>query len=184
MAITTIYKAHTLNPGKLFRETIRFFRKALAFVISVVDSEWDGIDDLDELHRKNDAEHLIHVKRSNDAEHDFDARFPKMPSYFRCPVIAQAIGTVYSRRSRFPDAYDPAKRAMPVFYDCYRSSCAAMLAGESDTVRLKLFDGQECIGRMWSSNIRMRSTWAGTGAIIRPRRQSCARTRKDLLSGS
>ena len=81
----------------------------------------------DKKRRFNHAEHLVHGTKKNRAVHDFDSRFPKMPSYLRRSAITHALGAVSSYRTRLAQWEEGGKEgkapvlgerthAMPVFY--------------------------------------------------------------------
>ena len=67
---------------------------------------------IDQIKRRfNEAEHLVHETKKNHARFDFDARFPKMPSYLKerrssmrsgCFLaIPYKVGTVWKKWSDF-----------------------------------------------------------------------------------
>jgi IS605 OrfB family transposase len=88
-------------PGeyKVFGDTIRIYRDAVAFLVRVCDgryAEWSGLGGHEKAHF---VERLVHRTKNNTPEYGFDAEFPKYPSYYRRAAIAEAIGIVSSHRS-------------------------------------------------------------------------------------
>ena len=99
MEIVSSYKVQILDNSSIFSDTIRLYRCALSFLISVFDAEWDALHSKKAKERFNAAEHLVHGTKHNIAKYDFDVRFHKMPSYLRRAVIQEALGCVSSYRS-------------------------------------------------------------------------------------
>lgn len=143
MEIVSSYKVQILDNGSIFNDTIRIYRSALSFLISVFDAEWDALHSKKAKERFNVAEHLVHGTKHNIAKYDFDARFHKMPSYLRRAVIQEALGSVSSYRSNHANWEKDGRQgkepklqaehlAMPTFYnkEMYCASddpCAAYL---------------------------------------------------------
>lgn len=143
MEIVSSYKVQVLNNSSIFNDTIRIYRSALSFLISVFDAEWDALHSKKAKERFNVAEHLVHGTKHNIAKYDFDARFHKMPSYLRRAVIQEALGSVSSYRSNHANWEKDGRQgkepklqaehlAMPTFYnkEMYCASddpCAAYL---------------------------------------------------------
>ena len=100
MNITSSYGIEIRNMNRIFRETVGIYRKALAFLVDVYDSEWDCLSAiLQKQKRFNTAEHLIHSTKTNTAVYDFDDRFYKIPSYLRRDLVNTALGIVSSYKS-------------------------------------------------------------------------------------
>lgn len=143
MEIVSSYKVQILDNSSIFNDTIRIYRSALSFLISVFDTEWDALHSKKAKERFNVAEHLVHGTKHNIAKYDFDARFHKMPSYLRRAVIQEALGSVSSYRSNHANWEKDGRQgkepklqaehlAMPTFYnkEMYCASddpCAAYL---------------------------------------------------------
>lgn len=143
MEIVSSYKVQILDNSSIFNDTIRIYRSALSFLISVFDAEWDALHGKKAKERFNVAEHLVHGTKHNIAKYDFDARFHKMPSYLRRAVIQEALGSVSSYRSNHANWEKDGRQgkepklqaehlAMPTFYnkEMYCASddpCAAYL---------------------------------------------------------
>lgn len=143
MEIVSSYKVQILDNSSIFNDTIRIYRSALSFLISVFDAEWDALHSKKAKERFNVAEHLVHGTKHNIAKYDFDARFHKMPSYLRRAVIQEALGSVSSYRSNHANWEKDGRQgkepklqaehlAMPTFYnkEMYCASddpCAAYL---------------------------------------------------------
>lgn len=143
MEIVSSYKVQILDNSSIFNDTIRIYRSALSFLISVFDAEWDALHSKKAKERFNVAEHLVHGTKHSIAKYDFDARFHKMPSYLRRAVIQEALGSVSSYRSNHANWEKDGRQgkepklqaehlAMPTFYnkEMYCASddpCAAYL---------------------------------------------------------
>lgn len=143
MEIVSSYKVQILDNSSIFNDTIRIYRSALSFLISVFDAEWDALHSKKAKERFNVAEHLVHGTKHNIAKYDFDARFHKMPSYLRRAMIQEALGSVSSYRSNHANWEKDGRQgkepklqaehlAMPTFYnkEMYCASddpCAAYL---------------------------------------------------------
>ena len=143
MEIVSSYKVQILDNSSIFSDTIRLYRCALSFLISVFDAEWDALHSKKAKERFNAAEHLVHGTKHNIAKYDFDVRFHKMPSYLRRAVIQEALGCVSSYRSNHANWEKDGRQgkepklqaerfAMPTFYnkEMHRASddpCVAYL---------------------------------------------------------
>ena len=101
MKLTTSYKTKILHFNNIFNNTLTIYRKALSFVIKVVELEWDNISSYSAYGKVNTIESCIHNTRNNIAKYDFDSNFYKFPSYLRTSVISKAIGIVSSYKSNY-----------------------------------------------------------------------------------
>jgi len=102
MQVTTSYKTRIIGYNHIFDDTLRIYRDALAYIIDVVDAEWDNIKGIGaQKYRQRFVELLIHRTRGNEPVYDFDDRFYKLPSYFRRGVISYAVGKVSSYKSNY-----------------------------------------------------------------------------------
>lgn len=100
MKATRSYKVKLLNINDAVRPTLDVYRQAVAFLIEVIDLEWDGLELLSTKERVNVVEKLTHQTKKNPLPtYDFDSRFYKFPSYLRRSAISDAIGTVSSYQS-------------------------------------------------------------------------------------
>ena len=146
MKLTSSYTVELKHINKILNNTVKIYRKALAFLIDVFNSEWDSLSLIEsKLNRFNYAEHLIHTTKTNTAKYDFDKKFYKMPSYLRRDLINTALGIVSSYKTNLKNWEKSAQITnkpvlqtkhlqMPVFY---RDN---MYIQDSDyTCRLKLF---------------------------------------------
>ena len=101
MKITSSYKVQIKQYRHIFDDTVRIYRDAVDFLISVCLENWNEISALDGmLLRKSYVENLIHkTKEHPHPKYEFDAVFYKFPSYLRRDAIACAIGKVSSHKS-------------------------------------------------------------------------------------
>ena len=101
MTITTSYMIKIKGYNNIFNATIAIYREALAFIINVIDAEWEVISYVgNSTAQFNAAERLIHSTSKNTAAYaGFDSLFYKFPSYLRRAAISEAIGIVSSYRS-------------------------------------------------------------------------------------
>ena len=147
MQVVSSYAVGIEKAGrKTFAETERIYRDAVSFLIDVFSREWvllSAISDKNE--RFNAAEHLVHTTKKNAAKHDFDVRFPKMPSYLRRAATEAALGAVSGYCSSLanwkkngqkgkPPKLTCDRMVMPVFYN----SAMYKPGDEPDTAYLKL----------------------------------------------
>ncbi|WP_246516547.1 hypothetical protein [Salicibibacter cibarius] len=89
------------NHSRIFDATLDIYNNALAFIIEVIDTEFDNLDEMRTKSIVPAVERLIHATKSNPSPkyRAFNARFYKFPSYFRRSAIASAFGKVKSYRS-------------------------------------------------------------------------------------
>ena len=114
MQVTTSYKVKIIGYNKIFQGTLDIYRGALAFLIDVVDAEWENISGIDSAkYRQRHVENLVHRTKSNEPKYDFDERFYKLPSYLRRGVISDAIGKVSSYKSNFANWESKGKQGKP-----------------------------------------------------------------------
>ena len=88
LKVTSSYCVKVVGEEKIFRETIAVYREALAFLIEVIDTEWDlGLAERfkeSAKKAKSAVEALVHTTRQNHAKYEaFDEQFYKCPSYLR-----------------------------------------------------------------------------------------------------
>lgn len=102
MKITSSYAIKLSGDLKALETSITIYRKALHFVIPIVNTHWDEIKDFEFANqRMGYIEKLIHSTKSNKALYIFDEVFLKFPTYLRRATIHKAIGIVSSYRSNF-----------------------------------------------------------------------------------
>lgn len=152
MKLTSSYTVELKHINKILNNTVKIYRKALAFLIDVFNSEWDNLNLIEsKLDKLNYAEHLIHNTKTNTAKYDFDSKFYKMPSYLRRDLVNTALGIVSSYKTNLKNwkeskqatakpRFQTKHFAMPIFYR------AGMYQEESDyTCKLKLFHNNDWI---------------------------------------
>lgn len=102
MKITSSYQVRIVNCSVNLNETVRIYRKALVFLIHVVDENWDAVQSITtgSLEQQRYIEKLVHGNKNREAKYpDFDKLFYKYPSYLRRATITAAIGAVSSYHS-------------------------------------------------------------------------------------
>lgn len=100
MKIMSSYAIKLNGDLKALENSIAIYRKALHFVIPIVDAHWDEIKDFKHSKEKmNHSEKLIHSTKCNNALYNFDEEFHKFPSYLRRAVIMKSVGIISSYRS-------------------------------------------------------------------------------------
>ena len=101
MKLTHSYKVKIINVNDCLTDTILIYRKALAFIVNVVEKEWSKFDGLKSKSQINLCESLIHETKDNPNPlyGEFDKLFYKYPSYLRRSTIQDAVGIVSSFRS-------------------------------------------------------------------------------------
>ena len=101
MVIHTMYKRKIKHYNHIFNDTVRLYRGAVDYLISVCMDHWTEVAAIPkELERKTYVESMIHKTKDNPVvPYDFDDRFYKFPSYLRRSAIATAIGKVSSYKS-------------------------------------------------------------------------------------
>ncbi len=166
MQVVSSYGAEIKNKNIPIRHTLALYREAVRCLTEIYETVWTELSMIDQIKRRfNEAEHLVHETKKNHARFDFDARFPKMPSYLRRAAIQHALGSVSSYHTRLEQWKNGAisgkpklvyeNHAMPVFY---RNVMYKPGEGSEDAACLKLYDGHD-----WNCFIRIWSTCAGTG---------------------
>ena len=147
MNITTSYKVQIVGINKMLKPTVNKYREALAFLIPIINNEWDSISALKGNRKNNLVEHLIHTTKDNEAKYiEFDQLFFKMPSYFRRGVIADAIGIVSSYRSNYENWEKNGKVGKPPRLQTKHYNCPIFYRDNTyeetdnpNVVKLKLF---------------------------------------------
>lgn len=157
MDITTSYDARILSviEGKdnkptmrkdILEETAGLCREILVFCMLRICESWDDISKCKGKDRKNFTDHLFHSTETNMAKYpEFDAKYPKLPSYTRRCIVAHALGKVSSWKSNYQNWLDNGKqgnppklgmdeRYQPTFYKEDRD-----VEGDGNTIRLRMF---------------------------------------------
>lgn len=128
MEITSSYAVEIIGSNTIFRDTIKLYRSALAYLIGVVNERWNELDAYKSTKQKmSHIERLVHTTKQHAAVYDFDQRFYKMPVYLRRAATTAAIGCVSSYKSSLANWEDGGKQgrgprlraerfAMPTFY--------------------------------------------------------------------
>lgn len=149
MKVTSSYAVHVQDHRQSLKATVSLYRAAVAFMIDVVDKEWDTLPPICAAGGKlgqHALEHMIHkTKGFPKPKYNFDEKFYKFPSYFRRAAITMALGAVSSYRKNLANweaggkqgrppklAYD--RNVMPVFFRGNMSECESMLQGETTVV--------------------------------------------------
>lgn len=101
MVIHTMYRRKIKHYNRIFNDTVRLYREAVDYLISVCMDHWAEVAAIPkELERKTYVESMIHKTKDNPVvPYDFDDQFYKFPSYLRRSAIATAIGKVSSYKS-------------------------------------------------------------------------------------
>ena len=114
MKLTHSYKAKIINVNDCLTDTILIYRKALAFIVDVVEKEWSDFDGLLSKSQINLCEKLIHKTKNNanPLYGEFDTLFYKYPSYLRRSTIQDAVGIVSSYHSNLTNWKNEKYQAM------------------------------------------------------------------------
>ena len=101
MKLNHSYKCKIINVNDSLTDTILIYRKALTFIVNVVEQEWSDFDGLTSKSQVNLGEKLLHETKDNPNPPygEFDKLFYKYPSYLRRSTIQDAVGIVSSYRS-------------------------------------------------------------------------------------
>lgn len=96
MKVISSYRVKILHYNHIFDETVRAYRKAVAFFLDVCHKEWANIEPLRLKERNNHMERLtIRTKRNPNPKYDFNQCCYKMPSYLRRAAIQEALGGLF-----------------------------------------------------------------------------------------
>lgn len=97
MRLTSSYGMKLTGDLEALESSIRIYRKALSFIIPIINNDWESVNDCRHTNQKiNLIEKWIHSTKSNQAIFNFDEQFPKLPTYLRRSAIAKALGIVSS----------------------------------------------------------------------------------------
>ena len=160
MKIISSYQVKLMDHQGMLSETVKIYRKAVAFLIDVANKEWDN---LAATYAKGPnlaraiLEGMTHATKAHPSpKYNFDARFYKFPSYFRRAAMSAALGAVSSYRSNLKvweanekKGKQPTltceRNVMPTFFNGNMSNSKKMLIGEQDTVLLKLYHNKDWV---------------------------------------
>ena len=176
MKVISSYRVEIRKLHKPLKQTMEICRQAVAWLLPVIDGEWEGLSLITrEKRRFNAAEKMIHSTKKNQAEYPFDSEFPKMPSYLRRAVLQHVIGEVSSAHTNAllrgeVNSKDRKRETssretghyMPVFYkdNMYRR-------GEEGTF-LKLYNGKDWVWikvQLKETDLKyIRKNWSGVKA--------------------
>lgn len=102
MDITSSYSVEIKKINKALKKTVCVYRRALSYLITVVNENWDELKYIRHKEEKQRfIEKLTHGTKNYKAQYDFDQQFYKYPSYLRRATISAAIGCVSSYRSNY-----------------------------------------------------------------------------------
>ncbi len=176
MKVISSYRVEIRKLHKPLKQTMEICRQAVAWLLPVIDGEWEGLSLIPrEKLRFNAAEKMIHSTKKNQAEYPFDSEFPKMPSYLRRAVLQHVIGEVSSAHTNalLRGEVNPKDRKretssretchyMPVFYKDNMYRC-----GEEGTF-LKLYNGKDWVWikvQLKETDLKyIRKNWSGVKA--------------------
>lgn len=117
MDILSTYSVKIKNYNNIFVPTVKIYRSAVDFFLTVILTEWDDISSVKgDLYQRLFVQKLtIRNKNNPDPKYPFedkDKTFYKMPVYLRRAAIAEALGKASSYKSSCAnwEASDPDKR--------------------------------------------------------------------------
>ena len=101
MKIHSTYSVKIKEYRHIFKGTITIYRNAVDYLISVCLNEWNNISVINgDKAKQRYVEMLTHTTKDNlNSKYNFDAKFYKMPCYYRRACITEAIGKVSSYMS-------------------------------------------------------------------------------------
>lgn len=100
MKIVSTYRVKIKEYRHIFRGTVKLYRDAVSFYISLIHDEWVNFEGQSQKSAVNLAESLsVRTKHNPQVKTDFGERFYKFPSYLRRGAIAEAYGKVSSYMS-------------------------------------------------------------------------------------
>ena len=151
MKITSSYGVEIRKADGALSATLKVYREAVRVLALFYDSVWEEVSSVaGEKKRFNYAEHLVHGTKRNRAVHDFDSRFPKMPSYLRRSAITHALGAVSSYRTRLGQWEAGGRKGRALYSGKGRMRCPCSTVGT-------------CTGRQKGTQPSSSFTTAGTG---------------------
>ena len=100
MDIFSTYSVKIKHFNHIFKDTVKVYREAVDFFITVCLENWEELSSIDgSLNKQRFIETLCHTTKNNKAIYDFDDKFYKFPSYLRRGAISEAIGQISSYKS-------------------------------------------------------------------------------------
>ena len=97
MKLISTYSTKIKEYSHIFKDTVKLYREAVEFYISLILCEWASFDGLTSKAAVNLAEGLSVVTGGRPAvRYDFGISFYKFPCYLRRAAIADAFGRVSS----------------------------------------------------------------------------------------
>lgn len=114
MDITSSYNVEIKKINKALKNTVCVYRRALSYLITVVNENWDELKYIRHKEEKQRfVEKLTHNTKNYKAQYDFDQQFYKYPSYLRRATISAAIGCVSSYRSNYDNWLENGEKGNP-----------------------------------------------------------------------
>ena len=113
MKLISTYSVKIKEYSHIFRDTVRLYREAVEFYITLILCEWPGFDGLTSKAAVNLAEEFsVATGVRPSVKYDLGVSFYKFPCYLRRAAIAEAFGRVSSYRSNLAvwKAADPKTR--------------------------------------------------------------------------
>ena len=147
MKLTSSYAMKLNGDLTALKNSIELYRGALRYVITIVDTHWDEMEDFKYMNQcMIHIEKLIHSTNRNNARYNFDEEFPKLPSYLRRAVLNQAIGIVSSYSSNLKNWEMEGKGVRPklslthfTYPAYYKGNLFRNFDPVSQTIELKVF---------------------------------------------
>ena len=147
MKLTSSYAMKLNGDLTALKNSIELYRGALRYVIPIVDTHWDEMEDFKYMNQcMIHIEKLIHSTNRNNARYNFDEEFPKLPSYLRRAVLNQAIGIVSSYSSNLKNWEREGKGVRPklslthfTYPAYYKGNLFRNFDPVSQTIELKVF---------------------------------------------
>ena len=85
---------------RCFYDTLNVYRNVVAFLIRVVEENFESLEEIPTNYKRSTVEHLVHSTKNNEARYKaFDEKFGALPSYFMREAINTALGIVASHRA-------------------------------------------------------------------------------------
>lgn len=101
MKITTTYSIKIKHYNHIFDDTVKVYRDAVNFFITLCISEWEELSSIEDSKKQQQYVERASHKTKNRAhvKYDFNKEFYKFPSYLRRAAINESIGKVSSYKS-------------------------------------------------------------------------------------
>lgn len=135
----------------LLDSTVAEYRKAITYLIPIVNDNWADLLPLMNLKRQQMVERWIHETKENTPTYDFDKKFKHFPSYLRRAAITDAIGVVSSYRSNWQNWKDAGckghepKLALKHYKtpSFYKNNMFKAFDAVNHSILLKVYDGSD-----------------------------------------